>query len=300
MSRVRLLPHRVAGDESVQWGSWWFKLNEQSVEPLQDHIPGWDYASKLRIGTSISVDSERLASSTGISDVERINLACQVDCIVSGYRLVTSCGLESTGSNVAASSVEADLPSSEIAGSIRISACLVLSESRTRRADRSAFLSGSRLLSSPSRLVTLEGHSGRFPTEGVDFTSIGYPDAPWHILTTFDNLSENFLATVRLLVNTGHPVGRRLLSNDREVFSGVLRFEIVRSLIVKISSGHLDSLRDDLEDESVGSVVDQMCQSLVGDDLHALTQCYLEDPLRLDLILQGRLNQFAPIDKALK
>ena len=93
---------------------------------------------------------------------------------------------------------------------------------------------GARLASSPTTRIYLEGSASRFPTEAISFSAAHMEEAAWSVRTRFDDLRESFAGSVRLLLNSDHPIGAGLASMDETIYGAAgsfLRLDIIRALI---------------------------------------------------------------------
>ena len=99
----------------------------------------------------------------------------------------------------------------QVAGSVSLSAHLVLARTSQPRDNQVAYLRGARIHSSSPFSLRLEGNAGRFPTEAVSFSELGFGNAPWTVTCAYEELSDGFMGRIRLLINIEHPVGRLAL-----------------------------------------------------------------------------------------
>lgn len=294
MARLRFYPHRLADATSVSWQNWWTERDGYRTD-LPRVLTGWDYASHESVGISVDIDEHALLVSTGLESFDDLEILVMADCPSVQQRFVAANPLQDhkPGTTI---DVSLQLPPGQVAGDVQLSAHLVLARTTPNKGDRVAFLRGARLHSSETFTLRLEGDSGRFPTEPVSFSELGLGNAPWTVLTLYDDLSDSFLGGVRLLINIDHPVGR--LSLDPKAasrVSGLLHADVMRLLIANVAAQGEDSADSFLEEGSVGQVIGTMCQVFLGMSLRAAALLYRSDPTHFDILLHDRLDPLAGV-----
>jgi len=294
MAALRLLPHRVADARSVSWHRWWTERDGDRIE-LSALLAGWDYASRTTVGISVNLDEDALLASTGLDSMDDLEVLAMADCRLAQQRLVATKPLRGHQRGSTAH-VTVQLPPGQVAGDVRLSAHLVLARSTPEREYGVAFLRGSRIGSSEPFTLRLEGDSGRFPTEPVRFSELGLGNAPWTVLTAYDELSDGFLGGIRLLVNLEHPVGLLALNpKAASRVSGLLHADVIRLLIASVAARG-ESTGESFHDEgSVGQVLETICQGFLNMSLRTATRLYKEDPARFDLVLHDHLDPLAGV-----
>lgn len=294
MARVRLYPHRTADAESVSWHEWWLGRGG-ARSALPQLLKGWDYASDETLGISVHFDERALLESSGLESINDLEILVMADCAQVQERFVARQELSSREPD-ATLDIPLRLPPGRAAGSVRLSAHLVLARTTPVRGDRIAHLRGARIHSSEPFTLRLEGDSSRFPTEPVPFSELGLGHAPWTILTAYDDLSDGFMGGVRLLINTEHPVGQIFLSPETAPrLTGLLRAEIMRLLIAN-AAGQIEGADESTFDEgSVGLVVETMCQLFLDRGLKTAVRLYKDDPAHFEVLLHDRLDPLAGV-----
>jgi hypothetical protein len=294
MAGLRFMPHRIADAISVSWYGWWTDRDDDRTD-LTALLTGWDYASRTTVGISIDLDEEALLASTGLDSVDDLEILAVADCRPTGQRFIATKPLRGHQRGSTAD-VSVQLPPGQVAGTVQLSAHLVLARTTSEREYRVAFLRGSRIDSSAPFTLRLEGDSGRFPTEPVAFSELGLENAPWTIMTAYEELSDSFLGGVRLLINLEHPVGQLALDNKAASrVSGVLHSDVMRLLIANVAARSEDADESSNEEGSVGQVLETMCEAYLGMSLRTAARLYRDDPVRFDRILQDRLDPFAGV-----
>lgn len=295
MTRLRLYPHRMADAGSVSWHSWWIE-RDGSRSALSAALTGWDYASEETVGISVDLNEEALLKSTGLSSVDELEILAMADCPMIQQRFVAQEPLAGYQSGTTIDT-QLRLPRGHVAGSISLSAHLVLARTSQPRDDQVAYMRGARIHSSVPFTVRLEGTGGRFPTEAVPFSELGWGNAPWSIVCAYDQLSDSFMGGIRLLINTEHPIGRLSLEATAPPWVGrMLRMELIRLLIAEAADQVEAADESAFEEGSVGLVLEQMCGFFLGRSLKAAVHIYRDDPAYFERLLHDRLD---PLSEAI-
>jgi hypothetical protein len=294
MAVLRFLPHRIADARSVSWHHWWTEHDGNRTE-LSGQLAGWDYASRTTVGISVDLDEDSLLASTGLDSMDELEILAMADCLSAQQRFVATKPLRGHQRGLTAD-VSVELPPGQVAGAVRLSAHLALAYTTQKREYRVAFLRGSRIDSSEPFTLWLEGDSGRFPTEPIKFSELGLGNAPWTVLTAYDELSDSFLGGVRLLINLEHPIGQLALDPQAASrVSGLLHADVMRLLIGNVAAQGEQTDGSSYEEGSVGQVLDTMCQGFLGMSMRTTVRLYRDDPARFELVLQDRLDPLAGV-----
>ncbi|MBB1053150.1 hypothetical protein [Dietzia sp. B44] len=283
MAKLRIFPHRVASSHSITWGNWWYSLGSGEQFNLDDLVEGWDYATALKFGTRVFIDADEIQASTGL-DLEFIDLVIMADCSSVQQRFVST--------TVLANKLEAEitLQPGTVAHEVKLSAHLVLGRSPRPTGNRSAAEIGARLASSPPTRAILEGEGSRFPTEILRFSETNFGNAPWTITAYFDELNDSFMGTIRLIVNSEHPLGAEVIrTKSSAVATALMRLEVTRALIGEISRRDFQLMANGWDEGSVGGVVDALTQFHLGLSLGKAVHYYRDDPIGFDRLLHAKL-----------
>lgn len=284
---LRIYPHRVASGDGVGW-AWWLEKSG-TREPCSQLVAEWDYAAELTVGLTAVIDPERLLEETGIRGLQDLAVVAVVDCRSTQRRFVESRSLANYSPD-REFEIAVTIPRGSAAEQLTLIPNVVLDVSLDRTAPRLAHLKGSRLLEGPATQLLLEGDAGRFPVEPASFSEQGLGPAPWTVLLAHESMDDSFMGSVRLLINTDHPVGKVLLSPETAPrFNGVLQAELLRLLVAGLSRDELDGVNQP-EEGSVADVMESMCQTLIGYTFDEAASLYLNDPIRFDRLLHDRLN----------
>jgi hypothetical protein len=294
MAQLRVYPHRTADARSVSWDSWWIE-RDGSRSDLPPLLRGWDYASQVTAGVSVSFNEELLLESTGLGSISELEILLLADCRLAQQRFVAREPLYGHDPR-ATIDVAVQLPAGQVAGDVRLSAHLGLARTAGEKQGRIASLHGARISSSGTLTMRLEGDSGRFPTEAVPFSELLLGNAPWTVDIAYSDLSDSFLGGVRLLINTEHPVAKMALDPKAESrVKGLLHAEVMRLLIAQVASQAEVADESSFEEGSIGQVLDQMFEEVLGGSLKATARLYRDEPKRFELLLHDRLDPFGGI-----
>jgi hypothetical protein len=294
VAKLRLYPHRTADSASVSWSDWWIERDGKR-SPLPTFLTGWDYACEETVGLSAIIDESLLLESTGLDNLGDIEVLLMADCKDSHRRITSRHWLQGTtsGDNF---EMSLRLPARELAGSIHLSAHVVLARTTGDRTDRTARLHGARLLSSKRVTVMLEGDAARFPTEPVPFSELRLDNAPWTLLTTYEDFFDSFMGNIRLLVNTEHPVGQMLLeSASADRVAGLVRADVMRLLIASAAEREDEIIDSDFDEGSVGQVLETMCDFFLSQGLRTMMRMYRDDPVHFDRLIHDRINPLTKV-----
>ncbi|MGH3086929.1 MAG: hypothetical protein ACRDSJ_06370 [Rubrobacteraceae bacterium] len=286
MSRARLLPYRTIAASDVNWGGWWLE-RDATREPLPDLLPAWDYASKDLIGLSIEVQNTTVVERTGLDRIGLIEVVAVADCPAMLRRFITRKRL--TTNEVQELELSIELPPGEIAQKLELSTFILLAED-IPASGRTASRRGSRLCVGPTRSVMLEGDASRFPTEAVSFSALHLANAPWTINAVFDDMSDSFMGSIRLLVNEDNELGRAVLLPVVEPqVEARLKLEVLRSLIA-LASANGGSDGEEYPAGSISDVVDSMCKLFLNRSLPEAIEAYERSPLKFDRLLHAGVS----------
>lgn len=291
MARLRMLPHRVATSNSVKWREWMI-VRGSGAERLASPLRGWDYASVEILQISVETDSVDFFDETGVS-LDEVVVIAEANCLQAQQRLVAT-SVFSTGESIA--TVGLTLPPRTIAGSVRLVAHLALAESNETGSGLRAVMKGARLHASEPFNLILERDAARFPTEAVPFSTLGYANAPWTVSTRFAELTEDFIGTVRLLINTENPVGQLALKRDTIAqMTPMMRADVLRILVGRVARDDWQLGASDFEAGSVGAVLAGMCETFLGHGIVSACQIYRNDSAEFERLLSERIEPYSGI-----
>lgn len=289
MTRARVFPHRRASTESITWGEWVVSRDGGPAEAVGERLTAWDYSTVASFGTTVVVDDVELLGSTGLEDLADVDVVVVVDCPASGHRFRAAAPLDRarTGDEP----IVVEVPAGHLADRARLSAHLILNTLKPADGTR-AFKPSSRLLESPTTTVALEGDLHRFPTEAVSFAALRLEPAAWTVRASFTDLSDSFVGSVRLLINTDHPASSQLIAMSgphAPALHAFLRLDVARNLITSVAADRGIDIDGDVDRAGEGSLragLEALCSTFLSMDLADAVEIARQDPARFERSLQ--------------
>ncbi len=273
---MRAMPFRTASDSAVTFAPPALELDGTLFKP-GDPATAWDYLTRAKVHGSVQIDSRELLRSTALETLEPLSVFLQVDCPSTGFRGTATApvSVNGPGSEV---HVELELHPHTVANELEVRYGLVLTRQLPANERMTPFQRGSRVYShGRTYRFHLEGEGSGFPTEAFDFEAAGFPaGAPWHLSFQHESLHDPFMASVRLFINTSHPASEALLSAKPGPAQSVLLHGILEQLILTVADE--DEELDEFFDEgSIGTVLDDLCQTYLGKPLAAVRTALKSD-----------------------
>ena len=292
MSPVRVLPYRTVREDRVVWGPWWRVTDDGVHHPLTERLEAWDYAQSIFLSCDVGVDTAGALEDAGLGSDALLGVAALWDCPSAMERGASDVAVDGgPGEDHWKGKLSLTIPPGAVAHHLIIERQLVLLQPGAPTAGLTAHRRAARLGPSTRDRVVLEGTGGRFPIDPVDFTELGREPAAWALEISYEDPNDAFLGAVRLLVNTQHPAGRALLESTDPQLVSVLRYDLLRKLLVA-ATDDLDSFRGPAgwDEDSLGGVLADMCSRLLGVDLDTALARMDADPLEFDTTLQARVG----------
>ncbi|GAA1373636.1 hypothetical protein [Luteococcus sanguinis] len=261
-----------------------------------EQVRAWDYLTPLQVVQQFHVNDLKFRSQTGLSDLSGIVLALQVDCPATGWRHIETADISKALDRDGF--VELTVPPGAVGDAITISSWVLLDRPDTPGTmDRVAHLRGSRLHTGDMIWrVQLEGNGAGFPTEAIDFRTIGLPeDAPWHLAMRGADLDLPFMSAVRLQVNTGHPASKALRTGSVPQLQSALFHDVLLQMLLNVRESVLEEHQDSWPDESLGEVMDGLCANFVGVGLSEACQDLTDDQPQFLTRLKGGVRLFGEV-----
>lgn len=292
MAKLRIQPHLTASRGSVSWAGWFLATGSQR-RPLEVTLDGWDYDQAITIGTAPEINALELSRSTGLDDLSEIHIVVAVDCAPTARRFVSH--LPVTAYLAARDRfVGVTVAQGAVALELKLSCHLALMADRPA-VGHVANIKGSRLAESPVTRLVLEGEASRFPTEALSFADMRWEAAAWSVQIDLDDMNDAFAGSVRLMLNTDHPVGSALAAMEPRTFGAlgsILRIDIVRSILIAAIErvGRRGLAATEFDEDSFGSVADQMATDYFGMGLPGVAEMKVSDSARFERLLQSRIG----------
>lgn len=290
MTAFRILPHRTVREDRVVWGAWWRITEHGTREPLAGRLESWDYAQTIRLACHVQIDINGTLSDAGLSTDAALAFVATWDCPAALDRGVAVERLACPTDETWAGELVLNVPPGAVAQELLLERHLVLHTPTHNRASYAPHSGGARLGPSTRDRLVLEGTGSRFPVEATDFASAGYERAAaWTLEMDFESSADSFLGAVRLLVNAAHPAGQALLANPDSSLLSVLRYDLIRKLLMRAVEDREEFRKtEDLDEGSVGGVLADLCSNILHLDLETALSKIRADPVRFDTLLQSR------------
>lgn len=277
---MRVMPFLTADSQAVEISEPRLRCGDRYFAP-NEPVENWDYHSSLQIVTTVIIKEDLFRSQTGLiepDELQGLTVTLQADCPSTTLRKIT--GIPALAAIERVGSIQLEIPPGTVAKKLDICASLILDRpDASPRIDRVAHLRGSRLfVASHTWSFALEGVGGGFPTEAVDFASVGLPgNAPWHLKVRRE-IDLPFMGAVRLLVNTAHPLGIELLRGETHLATSALFYDLLVQMLLAFIDADAEDLLD-LQEESLGAVLNEHTQTYTNMLLVDAVTALREDPM---------------------
>lgn len=291
--RRPIVPFLTPPDSAVSHGEWLLRSLDGDA-PLPNEVPHWDYQTILELAAPVSVD--RLA----------VTQACHLD-RTSGLAVLVMVKSSHTNAEVLAArldlpmadtfdlAVELRLEGDVLGGRLALNTLLVVTDPKPL--DRLAPQHPGSIIWRTNRFTDLEGVGTQFPTDTMDFKSVGLdPDAGWQFKIDLTDPEARFMSAARLTLNSGHPAIVRLLAGAKdagtEQLLRTLNWDITRQMVyAALESDDVAGLDIDAEAASVSGVL----RNLLGRiwptvSTATLRRWRMSDPARIEVRLQHNVK----------
>jgi hypothetical protein len=225
-------PFLRADPESVAAGPWSLADGGE----LDDRVDHWDPFLVLHLERQVTVEVERLRTSTGGLDPDAVAVAAlwrSSRTRLKGQGMSVPLG---AGEGESTITLAMDVPGTEVGGNLELQTLLMLTEEAPHRGPIAAHRAGS-VLWSDRWVLSLEGDAARFPMTVVDFAALNSinADAPWSLEWYPHDLDQPVLGEMRLLVNTRNPIAVEAvgdaLAPESAAVASAIRFDVARALV---------------------------------------------------------------------
>lgn len=298
MTKILAMPHLTAS--SVETTEWIVDLNGR-LDTAPALLKGWDYSAGLAFESTARLDRRKILAECGLSRDARISVTASWWASSTNRREI---GCRQPILDDVDIALRLEIPPGVAGGHLTLERMLILDQPGRSDDDLAAVQQGSILWREPrdsQTRVTLEGDAARLPTEAVDFTStrVADPESLWWLERDLSDLNSTPLATIRLYLNTSHPIIEKIVSGaddaTAETVAKFLEWDVARMLI----NSALDSaefLRDwgMFRPGSLGETLELLLQQVwPGEDANSLSGLRADEPGIFEARLQARLRLLA-------
>jgi hypothetical protein len=119
--------------------------------------------------------------------------------------------------------------------------------------------------------------------------------AAWSVRIDAEDMNESFSGSVRLFLNTDHPVGAALASMEPRTYAAlgsVLRIDIVRSTLLAAIEhiGNRGSATTGFDEDTFGAVAEQMSNDFFNMGLASVRELHGADIAKFERVLQSSVG----------
>ncbi|WP_323095741.1 hypothetical protein [Intrasporangium sp. YIM S08009] len=270
-------------------GEWLLGTPEGDV-PLPKEVPHWDYQTVLELAAPVSVDRALVTDSCQLGRTSGLALLVMARSDRTNAELMAS-RLEVPHSDSFDLAVNLRIEGALLGGRLTLETLLVVTEPEplSRLAPQHA---GSILWRSRS-WTDLEGVGTQFPTDTVDFRTVGLdPNAGWQFKVDLSDPEARFMSAARLTLNSGHPAIMRLLSGSRdagtEQLLRTLNWDVTRQMVqAGLACDDVAGLEIDPDDTTVAGVLRNLLGRLWQlESVATIRQWQQTDPRRIEVHIQ--------------
>ena len=266
MSQALVTPYRTPSPDCITMARPWHDLNDPNLSRIEDRLIDWAPGTRVSLTRTIRVDVPRVLRECRLPDDARIALLATGVCATTTIRAASPpLVLDRSYTGDRELRLELHLDGYELAGSLVVSTKLVTYE-QTAHSLIAPWRPGLTLWEDSSK-IRLQGSGARFPMEACDFSKMGRNDHPsramWRLDWSPDALDEPVLGSMRLYLNSGHPMVRLMIDDatgeQSKVVASMIRYEVGRLMILTA-----------LDDTSFIEDPEQFGEDTVGEMLHKL------------------------------
>lgn len=249
------MPFRTASPTTVQWYPPRLRLAGQEFA-ANEPVKVWDYLQEFQMVGGLVLDTTQFLEDTGLDTIDGVVAVLQLDCVATGFRQLQT--KQITGGE---QELVLCAPANSVAIEVEVRYSLALDRpDEGLNASMAAHLRGSRLLTDARvHKFLLEGDGAGFPTEAFDFARAGLPaEAAWKLIYTAESLTDPYMSSVRLQINTAHPQASALLHGDPPLARSVLQYSIIEQLLLTVADASQEQVYESFDEGSVGAVLGEL------------------------------------------
>lgn len=299
MKSIVIWPFRVASAERISATPWTI-LAQGAVVPLPELLPGPEYGSTLDVRRTVRINVDRLRVDCGLPGDAELTLAASWHSAGTALRRqFSNTPLPKTGAAVEVE-VTGLVPADAITQYLALRTRIVLARQLTHNDRTIARHAGSALWEDLHK-VALDSLTSLFPVELVDLAGSAWaqPDAGWFLSWNTFELERPFLGSVRLYVNSNHPVVAKAVvgaavTPDAAVIRQAIYFDVARSLVLGVlNDSDFMQRAEEYPADSVGRVVLDIIRRLWPVEvLSGVKNLAESSPEHFNAELQARLGIF--------
>lgn len=297
MSQALVTPYRTPSPECVSAYDW-HDLRDQSRRRVEGSLPDWAPGTPVGLTRPIRVDVPRVLRECRLPATARLALVAIGVCSTTTLRLASRpFVLDRDYTATREVTLDLEIDGHELAGSLLVHTRLVTHE-RTERSPIAPWRPGL-VLWEDSKKIRLEGSGARFPMEVRDFEKIGrgrWPSrAMWRLDWDPGALDEPVLGSIRLFLNSSHPMIRQMLDEPggeaSKVTRAMIRYEIGRLMVLAaLDSPAFVEDPKQFGDDTVGQMLHRLVTAVGRDSVETIAARRRRDPIQFETDLQSALH----------
>lgn len=295
MTKALAFPYKTIPEELCAFGPWERFDDHGDAEPVSDHIAGWDYDSHMDFGRSIELYPKEACKRLGLTDADSsLSIIVTAETGPTSYRWLVS-RLDVPDVPEWRHDLRFAVSSVHLAQRLSLVTEVVLSKRASNAGRFVPRAPGSRLFRE-LKIIQLEGALGRFPMEMIDFRH-GLPflassQALWYLDWDPSRPESQFLGTVLLYINSGHPEVSNLVQAAEPTVLSILRCDVIRAMCqAMLSNEEFLANFGDYDTDTVGGQIREWLLLAFGDEKPELLLSKLESsPGRFESRLQSTFS----------
>ena len=279
-ARLSLHPYRLPSEDCIDVGPWLGGCDgEESILPLGDRIDNWASDRDLNLRVSIRIDIDRIEQECLLtrSPGSTLSLVGRIWCKATNYRIAFAHEpIERDAGDGLEFSLQGVVDGALLADRVELSVELLVMDIGEEPSTLTPQLPTSRLFTSESKQVALEGIGGQFPMKAVDFNHlVRLRDhrirALWYLDFAQTELTDDLHGGgVRLLLNSKHPDYSSLEDAISPAIGSILAADLASQLIHRLASTPAGEMPDEgeMSDTSIGGVAKRAAAAIFGESTH--------------------------------
>ena len=300
MARIFCFPYKVVRLGRIELSPWKFRIGDD-VKEVGGKLPFWDPSTAVWAQRTVELDLPGIWEDCHLSPEDILSLS--VVWASSGTNLRGRASDEiiiDYRRERIRRTIEFTIEGAQLSRSVSLTLVLILVR-RGRSNDLFApRIPGSILWKSKYDLL-LEGLSSRFPIELIDFRQLGWMphNGLWFLEWDSHNLHQSFLGGVRLYLNSGHEIIKKIIERpgdaQSEIVYSIINFDIGRNMISSaLRNPDFVADPESFQDGTVGAVCRRLINTLFQNEtISVLINELHEYPARFDCRLQDKMKLFA-------